>query len=312
MSCNLCGDEAAVPWLRVMGYDLVRCTGCDLVYVELNGRPLDLHALYAHRYSPERNLREGPRKMREASRQLRVLERLTEGRNLLDVGCGYGFFLAAAQQRGWRATGIEIAEGSATYARGTFGLTVLQQDFVQARFPDGSFDAVVIRHVLEHLPDPARALQEIHRILADGGVVALAVPNIASLAFRLNGSLWWWIDPPTHLYYFRPRTLRLLLERNGFTCLRMDTQHGDDDRLLSTALFSLNRRWGIGRRLKALLRGRPGARAAEAAAGSGNQAFWDQVARMTDVVEFLLQPALRLAWKLGWGSEIVVFARKIG
>lgn len=85
--------------------------------------------------------------------------------NLLDTGCGYGFFLLEMQSMCSSVTGIELSANEATYARQELGLNVHQGTLEEAGFPDSCFDNVTMWEVIEHLPDPLSYFHEIHRIL---------------------------------------------------------------------------------------------------------------------------------------------------
>jgi 2-polyprenyl-3-methyl-5-hydroxy-6-metoxy-1,4-benzoquinol methylase len=74
---------------------------------------------------------------------------------VLDVGCGVGLLLDEARRRGWRTQGVELSDWGVRRAR-HLGLDVFQGDLEEAGFDPGSFDAVFMIDVLEHLADPVR------------------------------------------------------------------------------------------------------------------------------------------------------------
>ncbi len=76
------------------------------------------------------------------------------------------------------------------------------------------FDVVVMNHVLEHLENPLRFLEEVRKRMAPRALLHVAVPNIRALSARLPG---WTSYEPYHLTYFNPQTLRNTVESAGFT-----------------------------------------------------------------------------------------------
>ncbi len=89
--------------------------------------------------------------------------------------------------------------------------------------PTGHYDAVVFNQSLEHIGDPRGALQQVHRALAAGGVVAISVPNFDCWARRRFGRNWFHLDLPRHRVHFGERSLRILLERAGFDVVELWT-----------------------------------------------------------------------------------------
>jgi SAM-dependent methyltransferase len=88
-------------------------------------------------------------------------------------------------------------------------------------------DAVVMWHVLEHLADPVSVLTAAAEKLAPGGVLAVAVPNPASLQFRVLKARWMHLDAPRHLRLAPPQALVSICERLGLRAVEMTT--GDPD-----------------------------------------------------------------------------------
>lgn len=152
--------------------------------------------------------------VRDLARWVAYLDFVPQGR-LLDVGCGNGRFVEDMQTLGWKAEGVEVDPRAACEARRR-GLQVRNGKLTEIHFEDGCFDAVVINHVLEHVHDPVRLLEECHRILRPGGALRVFVPNAGGLGHRQFRRNWGGLDPPRHLYHFTVSALGELGERAGF------------------------------------------------------------------------------------------------
>ena len=141
---------------------------------------------------------------------------------ILDCGCGAGENARILSERGWRVTGVTIDPREHEAAR-QFCEVVYIAD-LEKGLPsgiDGAFDVVLASHILEHLARPERLLHEVHQRLSPGGVLAVALPNIAHYRQRISrlrgqfnytdtGQL-----ARTHLRFYTYRTAIQLLEQNG-------------------------------------------------------------------------------------------------
>ena len=85
-----------------------------------------------------------------------------------------------------------------------------------AGLPQGSFQAISMVHVIEHLIDPAATLKTLHDLLAPGGRLLVVTPNVASLGHAIFGESWRELDPPRHLYLFSQESLIKTVETAGF------------------------------------------------------------------------------------------------
>jgi SAM-dependent methyltransferase len=133
---------------------------------------------------------------------------------VLDVGCGVGLLLDEARRRGWRTQGVELSDWGVRRAR-HLGLEVFQGDLEEAGFAPGSFDAVFMIDVLEHLADPVRTLVKVSQMLRPGGVLCLVTPDAASAAAWVLGRRWWGMLPG-HVVLFPHQRLCELLRTLGF------------------------------------------------------------------------------------------------
>jgi SAM-dependent methyltransferase len=136
---------------------------------------------------------------------------------LLDIGAGRGRFVASARAAGWSASGIEPSARGVEAARSVYGLELERASLADA---SGTYDAISMWHVLEHLDDPGGALARVASLLPAGGVLLVGVPNLASVQARVGRGRWFHLDLPRHRTHFTPAGLRSLLERHGFTVER--------------------------------------------------------------------------------------------
>ncbi len=150
-------------------------------------------------------------------RKISLINSYSPGRNLLDIGCGTGDFLAAARRSGWKASGTEPGEFARALALGK-DLDVRTDSNV---FPPASFDVITLWHVLEHVPDPDRQIREILRLLKPDGIAVIAVPNFRSADARHYGSNWAAYDVPRHLWHFSKTAILNLATRHSMTVTRI-------------------------------------------------------------------------------------------
>lgn len=235
VSCNICGEDDHVLFMRLDSWNLVKCRGCGLVYVNprppqevieegyrsIGDKPLgwewqrDYLAYYELRMEAD---------LHRSREFLRKIERYQKPGRILDVGCATGAFLRAAVERGWEAYGVEVGEWARSFAQ-RFELKVFIGTLEELCFPDHYFNVVFSHSLLEHLSDPKRTLLEMRRILRDEGLMVTAgVPNIDSLTIRLGLDLFSGNKPPAHLYYFNLDTIGTLLRSSGFRPLEIFTR----------------------------------------------------------------------------------------
>jgi 2-polyprenyl-3-methyl-5-hydroxy-6-metoxy-1,4-benzoquinol methylase len=155
-----------------------------------------------------------PLRRRGADGDVRFLRAVPHGR-LLDVGCGSGEWLLFMRALGWQVEGIDFDERAVEIATQS-GLNVRCGALEQQSYPSESFNAVILNHVIEHLPDPVGTLWECGRILAPGGKQVVFTPNSSSLGHRFFKGRWRGLEPPRHLHVFSMRSLQQILGQAGF------------------------------------------------------------------------------------------------
>lgn len=142
------------------------------------------------------------------------LARLTPQARVLELGCGGGELLGRLERRARLAVGVDLSPEGLRLARQRSTGEILAARAESLPFREGSFDAVVAQHLVEHLPQPLEALREWRRVLRPGGVLALVTPNAA------------YPDPalfydPSHVSLFTLETLRSALVVAGFKVVHL-------------------------------------------------------------------------------------------
>ena len=147
-----------------------------------------------------------------------ILNRLDDfplpGKRLLDVGAASGIFLNLARKRGYEILGIEPSRSLAADARKRYGIELFVGTLEELR-DERKFSVVTLLDILEHLSDPDGFMGRVSALTEEGGILVVVTPDIDSLAARLAGKKWWHFRI-AHIAFFNRRSLRFLLEKNGF------------------------------------------------------------------------------------------------
>ncbi|MBI3860835.1 MAG: methyltransferase domain-containing protein [Planctomycetia bacterium] len=228
--CPACGDReshADWPGVSATGFALRRCAACRLAYTVPQLSSERIAEWYSQAYYGSGNIRfnrlfealVGWFRRRRADRLCRLHP---ESGAVLDIGCGRGHFLHTLEGRGWTCTGTELTETAARHARETLGLDVRIGPFEGAMFPDASFDAIYLWHVLEHIPTTAQALADARRMLRPGGILVIAVPNLESWQASVSRYHWFHLDLPRHYVHISASWLKITLTDLGFRIVEVN------------------------------------------------------------------------------------------
>lgn len=163
----------------------------------------------------------GQRREREDIARL-YLGDMAPGR-VLDIGCGDARLLNRLKQMGWNAQGIDFDAAAASNAKNLFDIDVQIGTLESLRFPECTFDAVTMNHVLEHVFDPVALLSEVRRILKPGGRLVVVTPNAMSMGQSAFGRFWRGLEPPRHIQIFTPPALEAVARAADFEISRLFT-----------------------------------------------------------------------------------------
>jgi len=143
------------------------------------------------------------------------------GSRFLEVGSGMGH-LTGQLEDAFSTFGCDINHWAVKKSREVVHKSELQTASAQELpFKDDSFNVVIIKHIVEHLPDPKKAIEEIARVMEPGGTLILATPNLDSLLKPWKGDKWIGYQDPTHISLKTPSEWMYTIEVSGFRIKRV-------------------------------------------------------------------------------------------
>ncbi len=312
-TCDLCGAtrRSGQRLFTKYGLPVVKCRQCGLMYVSPRLRQDILWQRYSedffqNEYLPQHGDYDERRNYDLHAPYLRELRRyIPAGGRMFEFGAAIGLFLAAARLDGWEVVGNELSPFAAEYARTHFGIEVLPGNAEEINLPPGSFDAVVMWEMIEHVQSPQAVLRKAAELLQPGGVLALSTPNAGGVTYRLLKARWWIIAPKEHLFYFAPRTLMRSFRAHGFEVKKWWTAGLDLHYLRKMVMGQEVQPIHI--RLSGPARNQPPG----SSAGRGLGRTWIEKvwARAGPKIERVLVPAVA---RMRWSDTIYAYALRMG
>ncbi len=143
------------------------------------------------------------------------------GARLLEIGSGLGHLVGQLEDS-FQTVAADVnpwaLKQSLQVASSTLHVNSSAEDLP---FAEGTFGVVIIKHVVEHLPNPERALADIGRVTTPGGTLILATPNLSSLLRPWKGEKWIGYQDPTHISLKPPEEWLTLIRSADFSPLRI-------------------------------------------------------------------------------------------
>ena len=136
---------------------------------------------------------------------------------ILDVGCGNGGLLRRLQRHGFRH--LAGVDPYAPKEADEPGFSVRRSELEAV---EGTYDLIMLHHVLEHLVDPQRSLEEARARLSRQGRILVRIPVAGSQSHRLYGADWFNLDPPRHLLVPSRHGMEALAQRSGLCTVSVE------------------------------------------------------------------------------------------
>ncbi len=234
--CNICNTKkylrilwrGVTTWEHPGKFNFVRCTNCGLVFQSPRAPFKEAVQYYPSQAYWGRDVTkfENTKKLKEERERAYsflykgIFKRKKTG-SVLDIGSGLGLFLSKFKEKKWSVIGTDISSDVAKYSQKLFGVKVVIGDVIKMKFENKSFDLITLNGVFEHIYDPASTLKKCRQILKENGLLVMAIPNIESLGYKIHQKNWYHLQPGRHIYHFSPKTIVMLLKKEGFRVLQI-------------------------------------------------------------------------------------------
>lgn len=218
-SCLICDSTKIIDLNEYEESFLVQCKECSFVFSKKIPSKKELENHYED-YS--RNDYLSPITIKRYNEILDEFEQIRKTNNILDVGCGIGYFLEEAKKRGWNVYGTEYTDEAIKICDNK-GINMQKGVLTPSNYNLESFDIITSFEVIEHINNPTEELNNFYKLLRKGGITYVTTPNFNSiLRYRLK-STYNVICYPEHLSYYIPKTLKKVFTQSGFKAKKTTT-----------------------------------------------------------------------------------------
>jgi SAM-dependent methyltransferase len=225
--CPICGSAGRVALFRKQGFEFVRCTDCTHIYPEPRLVQDLVAAVTSQADAADESSIHGP----HAEHLAGLLLQQSAGGRLLEIGCGGGQFLRAAQLYGFDVVGLDYSSRHVDELGAEFGERTMSIEMADEVIPWAELDVVLLTRVLEHLTEPSRLLAEARGRMNADGLLCVTVAHMAGSSYRLLGKRWDVVNPMTRVQYFTEQSLGGLLRSSGFERIERARLPGPPDEI---------------------------------------------------------------------------------
>jgi len=161
-----------------------------------------------------------------------IVQRIKITGNILDVGCGNGYFLSFFDEASWYRWGVDYNEENCRKMIKKGGIKSFCGRFHEFR-PEILFDVITMLEYIEHSVNPYADLMKAYSMLNDNGLLLIATGNVESEEARIKGNIWpYFTAAPDHKFFFSYETLLAILKKSGFREIALLTKMSEEKLLV--------------------------------------------------------------------------------
>ena len=215
--CPLCHSFNLKKSYKISDYQYCSCKSCLILFLSPMPSVQEIRKYYRKDFQhPVGLINEKPVRQR-AKIILKTLKKLfPNGKTLLDVGSGYGYFLDEAKKFKLKTTGLEPAKELCRVSKKQYKVSVVNADlekYFQIKAQKRKFDFITIIHTIEHVVNPEKMIDQAIKLLNKNGILFIETPNLDSHLFHVLKKDYDFLIPPDHLWLFSKKSLQLILAK---------------------------------------------------------------------------------------------------
>jgi len=260
--CPVCGAEKGISISRFSDRTYRLCANCDIIYMDrINQMPFEydkdyFYESYIKQYGKtylddfENIKNTGKRRLKLITE---ILQRYAKTRkdnkdktlpSLLDIGCAYGPFLAAAKEEGYSPFGIDPVKDAVSYVQNKLNIPAVHGFFPIPHIESntaGSYNVITMWYVIEHFTDCITVLDEVKKLLKKGGVFAFSTPSFSGISGRSSPARFLKSSPADHFTVWRPKMCKKALASYGLKLKKIVSAGHHPERFPVLGKFAVNK-----------------------------------------------------------------------
>ena len=229
-NCLLCDSSALIELPKFSGDYLVQCSKCSFVFCKRI--PTEEELVNYYKDYPSDHLL-SPITVKRYHELLDTFEHYKKTNKILDIGCGDGYFLREAKNRGWQVYGTEFSDHAYEIGKKK-GITMHKGILNPENYSFRDFDVITSFEVIEHINNPKEEVENINKLLRTGGLFYFTTPNFNSISRLISKLPWNVILYPEHLSYYTAGSMNRFLTKKGFEKIKIETTGISFSRLQAT------------------------------------------------------------------------------
>jgi len=233
MNCYICSHNGLNIYFKIDKWNILKCRKCGHAVVDPVPQEKEVIDSYGKKYFDthydyfKSNSSEFKKRVRDNYGKLKkfVLKEKSSG-ELLDVGCGRGYFLQAGSKH-FKSTGFDISAENFAFINDELKIDLKVDNWDNVYFEKEKFDVITFWHSLEHFLDPRLYLSKSINWLKSDGIIVIDVPMHDCIDVCYMKENWPNWDIPFHLHHFTKESLRLLARQLNLSIIKEDTFHSE-------------------------------------------------------------------------------------
>ncbi len=237
--CPVCSSKELSAYITTKDYfftqeefTLSKCDNCNFVFT--NPIPKELGKYYettnylSHNTSDNGAIGKLYNKLRNINikRKYKLVSSYNAKGSILDIGCGTGELLKFFKENNWNVTGVEPNDTARAFTKSNYKIEINEEDKLD-QFEANSFNVITMWHVLEHVPDLNKRINQISNLLKKDGTIFIALPNLDSPDSKKYKKYWSALDVPRHLYHFTQNTFTELISKHNMKLIHAEPMKFD-------------------------------------------------------------------------------------